>query len=234
MAEPDTSSTSVSMLTSPLWPLVLLVVGSTMLALEGTTPYRIWWRLEHWKETRATLLSTYERRVEIRPRGQGPSEEYLARRPQQRVFERQVERGWPLTRKEKLFEVRLSYAFVVGQKSFTRVSDVAPRAFDDARSAELFVSQRIEKGRIKVWYDPAQPDQASAFLDVQSFRWVRLGGTFAILAVIWLLLLAWRRAVQKRLAAEAAQRAQEAQEEAQEVSKIPTPARRRGRHDPGQ
>jgi len=195
-----------TLVTSPLLPLVVLAVALTLLALDGLTPYRVWWRLRNWRTARATLLQTYERRVEHRATSDGaPSpSEYLARRPQQRVFEEVVTKGWPITRKEKQWLVRISFSFAGPKGVVTRVGDQAPLTFESAMEANAFVEERIDKGAIRVWYDPEDPDHATAFLDSQSFRWVRLGLTLAGLGVVWLLALAWRNAVRKRILAEAA------------------------------
>lgn len=195
-----------TLVTSPLWPMVVIAVALTLLGLEGLGPYRTWWRLRNWKTARATLLSTFERRVEHRATSDGaPSpSEYLARIPQQRVFEQVVTKGWPMTRKEKQWRVRISYSFAGPQGVVTRVGDQAPIVFGSSQEAGAFVSERIDKSSIKVWYDPADPGQATAFLDTQSFRWIRLGLTLLGLGVVWLLALAWRRAIRKRLLAEAA------------------------------
>lgn len=193
-----------TLVTSPLWPLVVIAVALTLLGLDGTTPYRVWWRLRSWKTARASLLQTWERRVEHGASSDGaPSPaEYLARRPQQRVFEKVVTKGWPVSRKEKEYRVRISYSFAGPKGQVTRVGDEAPLTFGTAMEAEGFIRERIDKGAVRVWFDPADPGQATAFLDVQSFRWIRLGLTLLGLGVVWLLVLAWRGAVRRRLRAE--------------------------------
>jgi hypothetical protein len=195
-----------SMATSPLWPVVVIAVALTLLGLEGLGPYRVWWQLRTWKTARATLLQTYERRVEHRATSDGaPSpSEYLSRIPQQRVFQQVVTKGWPVKRKEKQWLVRISYSFAGPKGVVTRVGDQAPLTFGSSLEASAFVQERIDKNAIKVWYDPGDPGQATAFLDTQSFRWIRFGLTLLGLGLVWLLILAWRRAVRNRLLAEAA------------------------------
>jgi hypothetical protein len=190
---------------SPLPPIVILAVGLTLLGLEGVSPYRTWWRLRNWVKARATLLESYERQQDFRmtPEGSSP-EQLMERRPMQRVFDRTVERGWPVKRKVRVFEVRISYSYLWKGKRYTRVGDVAPVDFSGMREAEQWVSRRIEKGGIAIWVNPSEPSEASAFLDHQGFRWVRLGLTLAGVAVIWLILVAARVAARRKVEADRA------------------------------
>jgi len=176
---------------SPLWPLVLLAGGASLLLLDGARPYRTWWRRRHWKRVDGTLVQAYQRwhRSKMSGRGVTP-EEYLERRPQKQVFEVVVERGWPLRRRKRVYRIRIHYTYYVGNHKHVKVADSPGRDFESHVEASRFLAGVVRKGKVRLWVDPQDPDRATAFLqDPWSARWVRLGLGVAGAAVVWLLVV---------------------------------------------
>ena len=171
-----------------VWPTVVILVGVTLLLLDGLTPYRTWWRRGHWKQVKGTLIQSVERRQRIRASAGGETPiEYLSRRPQQRIFPKVVTRGWPLSRKKKVWEIRLSYTYALGRKRYTRVSDTCPLEFKTRKEAARYLGPRITKQSLRVYVNPKDPHEATMFMDYGTLVWMRLGGVFFGIGLIWLI-----------------------------------------------
>ncbi len=173
---------------SPIFPVLLLATGLVMLVVDGGQPYRIWWRRGHWKRVQGTLLTSYEKHRYVRhSSGRQTYSEYLAKKPQKRIFKAVVERGWPIKRRKQVYHVHLNYTYLWRKKKHTKVADVPDRDFESRPVAERFLRQYVKNNRIRVWVNPKDPNQATAFLLYRwSALWVRVGIVVVGLALLWL------------------------------------------------
>jgi len=182
--------------TSPLLPTVLCLAGITALLLDGMTPWRTFSRRRNWTTVKGRLATAVERRAKVRSSARGETRmEYLAKRPQRRIFPKVVTRGWPLKRKKRVWIVKITYTYPWKTGRITRVADSPAQEFDSRKAAEAFLAKRIDRGTVRVWVNPEDPRQATAFLGYPSMVTLVLGFAMVGLGVVWLILaLLLRRA----------------------------------------
>lgn len=182
--------------TSPLLPTVLCLAGITALLLDGLAPWRTFSRRRSWTTVKGRLASAVERRTKLRSSARGETRmEYLVKRPQRRVFSKIVTRGWPLKRKKRVWIARITYTYPWKTGRITRVADSPAKEFDSRKEAQAFLAERINKGAVRVWVNPKDPRQATAFLGYPSMITLVTGFAMVGLGVIWLILaLLLRRA----------------------------------------
>lgn len=174
--------------TSPLFPTVLCLVGITALLLDGLTPWRTLSRRRNWTTVKGRLASAVERRTKLRSSARGETRlEYLVKRPQRRVFSKVVTRGWPLKRKKRVWIVRITYTYPWNTGRITRVADSPAKEFESRNEALAFLAKRIHKGVVRVWVNPMDPSEATAFLEYPSLLTLVLGFAMVGLGVLWLL-----------------------------------------------
>ncbi len=172
--------------TSPLLPAALCLVGVTTLLLQGLTPYRVFLRRRSWKVVTGHLTSAVERRAKVRSTARGESRlEYLVKRPQRPVVSKVVSRGWPLSTKRRVWLVRVNYTFPWKTGRITRLSDSPSREFETRKEAQEFLARRVKKGAIRVWVNPDDPREATAFLDYPSRLSLVLGFAMLLLGLCW-------------------------------------------------
>lgn len=185
---PPKSETSRPWFTSPLLPILLSMAGITLLLLDGLTPYRTYLRRKRWTRVKGRLASSVERRAKVRSSARGSTRlEYLARRAQRRTFPKVVTRGWPLSQKKRVWIVRVTYTYPWKGKRFTRVADTPGTEFPTRREARAYLAKHIQKGSIRVWVNPKDPQEATAFLDPPYTHTLLLGLAIFALGVLWLI-----------------------------------------------
>lgn len=182
--------------TSPLLPTVLCLAGITALLLDGLTPWRTFTRRRSWTTVKGRLASAVERRSKVRSSAAGQSRlEYLIKRPQQVVTSKVVTRGWPLKQKKRIWLVRITYTFPWKTGRITKIGDSPAREFDSQKEAAAYVSGRVHEGAVRVWVNPKNPKEATAFLDYPSLLTIVLGFAMIGLGALWLIVaLLLRRA----------------------------------------
>jgi len=188
--------------------LLLLLAGLVMLAIDGLHPYRVWWRRQHWEQVDGRLLQSYQQRRRVRHSGQGSTPmTYVEQRPQKRIFEAVVERGWPLSRRKQVYRIRLNYTYLWKNKKHTRVADSPDRDFESRPVARRFLRQYVKDRSVEVWVDPEKPSRATAFLLYRwSAVWVQIGLVATALGLLWLIVAlvfgrTYRRTHRRRAAA---------------------------------
>jgi len=176
--------------TSPLLPTVLCLAGVTALLLDGLTPWQTFNRRRSWTTVKGRLTSSVERRAKVRSSAGGDTRmEYLAKRSQRRIMSKVVTRGWPLKNKKRVWIVRITYTYPWKTGRITRLADSPAREFDSAKDAQEYLGKRLsKKGAIRVWVNPKDPQEATAFLDYPSVLTIVLGLAMVGFGVLWLLL----------------------------------------------
>ncbi len=175
--------------TSPLLPTVLCLAGITALLLDGLTPWQTFTRRRSWTTVKGRLASSVERRTKLRSSARGETRmEYLAKRSQRRVFSKVVTRGWPLKTKKRVWIARITYTYTWKTGRITRVADSPAREFDSAQDAQAYLAKRLNKGAVRVWVNPKDPREATAFLDYPSVLTLVLGFVMLGFGMIWLML----------------------------------------------
>lgn len=156
--------------------------------LDGLTPYRTYLRRKRWTPVKGQLASSVERRTKTRSSARGSTRlEYLAKRSQRRIFPKVVTRGWPLSQKKRVWIVRVTYTYPWKGKRITRVADSPGTEFDTRREAGAYLAKRIHQGGIRVWVNPKDPQQATAFLDSPYTHTLLLGLAVFALGMLWLI-----------------------------------------------
>lgn len=159
-----------------------------MALLDGVSPYRTWWRQRNWKTVQGHLIRTHARRTRQKASDTATTTiRYRVRKPQKLVHSLVVTRGWPISRKKQVWQIRLSYTYRFGNRKHTRVADTPPFDFDSEAAAIAFLEDRIHRATVKVRVNPRNPSEATAFLVVRTWRWVRLGLAFSGIGLIWLI-----------------------------------------------
>lgn len=197
--------------TSPLVPLVLLTAGVVLLSLDGMHPYRTYLRLKRWKRVEGQLVQPYQRRQIVNPSQENSTvREYLERRPQKRIFKETVSEGWPMKRKKLQWRIRLNYTYPWKNARYTRMNDGPDRAFVSEAEANSYLEGRVRGTRLKVWVDPNDPSEATAFLEYRRVWTLRVGFAGAGLGLFWLLVALVLGHSHRRREREAEEKAQEA------------------------
>jgi hypothetical protein len=175
--------------TSPLLPTVLCLAGITALLLDGLSPWQTFWRRRQWTPVKGQLTSGVERRRRTTASGQGETHvEYLVKRSQRQIFSKIVTRGWPLRRKARVWFVKITYTYPWKTGRITRVADSPGREFDAQQDAAAFLARRVRKGNVRVWVNPANPAEATAFLDYPSVPTLVIGFVLLGLGLVGLVL----------------------------------------------
>jgi hypothetical protein len=183
--------------TSPLLPTVLCLAGAASLLLDGMTPWETFWRRRNWTSVKGRLASAVERRTRLRSSARGETRlEYLVKRSQRVVFSKVVTRGWPLKRQKRVWIVRITYSYPWKTGRITRVADSPAKEFESRSEARAYLVKRVPKtGAVRVWVNPKNPREATAFLDYPSLLTLVLGFAMVGLGVVWLIVsLLLRRA----------------------------------------
>ncbi|MFH2007197.1 MAG: DUF3592 domain-containing protein [bacterium] len=186
---PDDTESVRPWFTSSLLPVAICITGATLLFLDGLHPFQTYFRRRSWKRVKGRLAQSMERRKAVRysPAGETPVE-YLARRPQRRLFKKVVTRGWLLKRKKIVWQVRLTYSFRWKKGRITRVSDTAPLDFDTQPEAGAYLAKRLKQSTVMVWVNPKNPGESTVFLDYRNLLWVRIGFALVFGGLLWFIL----------------------------------------------
>ena len=201
---PDETESERPWFTSPLLAVVICITGATLLFLDGLHPFQTYSRRRSWKRVKARLAQSMERRKAVRytPAGKSPVE-YLARRPQRRLFKKVVTRGWLLKRKKIVWQVRLTYSFRWKKGRITRVADTAPLDFGTKGEAGAYLSRRLKQSTVMVWVNPKDPRDSTVFLDYRNLLWLRIGFALVAAGLLWFIVaLVLRRAHARKELAE--------------------------------
>jgi len=165
-----------------------MLAGVTVLLLDGLTPYRTFARRRQWTRVKGRLVSAVERRSNLRSSTRGETRlEYLAKRPQKLVQSKVVTRGWPLKEKKRVWLVRITYSFPWKSGRITRVADGPAKEFDSEPAALQYLHKRLHRDTLRVWVNPGDPREATAFLDYPSLLMLLLGFALVGLGGLWLI-----------------------------------------------
>jgi hypothetical protein len=104
-----------------------------------------------------------------------------------RIHSKVVEKGTLFPYKVKRWYVKLAFQYDYKGKPYRVYEDTPSFTFESHEKARAYLKERIGKWPIKVWVNPSQPNEATAFLDYRGWHWIQLGGFFLALSVIWLL-----------------------------------------------
>ncbi len=130
------------------------------------------WKAQQAKEDRAVIRKRIVKRRTVEPM----------------IFEKVSTRGVLFDYDVKRYFVRVSYTYRYGKKVFTKYREVGPRSFKSREAARLYLSKRFKHWPIKVWVDPADPSDVTAFLEYDGWTWIKLGFVGLFAGLVWMLL----------------------------------------------
>lgn len=105
----------------------------------------------------------------------------------QRIHAKYIEKGLLFPYKEKRWFVSLAFQYPYKGKLYKVFEDKPTFSFESEKKARVFVHERASKWPIKVWVNPDNPQQATAFLEYRGWIWIQLGGFFLFLSLLWFL-----------------------------------------------
>ena len=106
----------------------------------------------------------------------------------QRVHAKYVKKGLLFPYKEKRWFVSLAFQYVYDGRVYKIFEDKPAFAFESEKKARTFVRDRATKWPIKVWVNPDQPRQATAFLEYRGWVWIQTGGFLLFVSLLWFLI----------------------------------------------
>lgn len=81
--------------------------------------------------------------------------------------------------------VRISFEYFYNGQMYSVQEDEPLFSFDSREAAESFLRKHADEWPIKVWVNPGNPNEATAFLLYDKWHWVQLGAVLAFLSLIW-------------------------------------------------
>ncbi len=130
------------------------------------------WKAEQAKRDRAAIRSRVVKRRTVEPL----------------IYQKVVSRGVLFSYDEKRFFVRVSYTYRFGKKVYTKYRQESGRSFATRKEAEAYLAGKFRHWPIKVWVNPANPSQATAFLEYDGWFWIKLGFVGLLAGLLWMLL----------------------------------------------
>ncbi len=111
---------------------------------------------------------------------------------------------------EKRWYVRLSFEYFYEGRMYSVQEDEPLFHFNSREAAESFLRKHADEWPITVWVNPADPEQATAFLLYDKWHWVQIGSVLAFLSLLWFIIAG---VGSKQFRAEAEKKSTEADEE---------------------
>jgi hypothetical protein len=104
-----------------------------------------------------------------------------------RIHSKYVEKGTLFPYKEKQWYIKLAFQFDHGGKLYRVYDDAPVFTFDSHEEAKEYLKAKAGKWPIKVWVNPDDPNEATAFLDYPRWYVVQVGAFVLAISIIWLL-----------------------------------------------
>jgi len=103
----------------------------------------------------------------------------------ERIYSKYVEKGFGTTYKVQLWYVKLAFKYNYKGKIYSVYEDSPSFSFESREEAERFLQEHSANWPIKVWVNPGEPKEATAFLIYKEWHWIQLGVALAFFTFLW-------------------------------------------------